>query len=187
MAAVADKMFVQEMEPSSLAAPAREAVSAASDAVAAGVSIPWVGIGLVFVVFPILVLAVGEVMKAPNGPAEPEAPAGRSTSGGQAASSSGSAPAERSMPEILSSGLANLKQDPTGWLFGKPSALYSNLPVAPSSASFSATSPMTAAPQGFKGAKELAREAARAQPAQGFDGVVTPAPAKAPTEEAPRS
>ena len=120
MAAVADKMFVQEMEPSSLAAPTHEAVSAASDAVAAGV-IPWVGIGLVFVVFPILVLVVSEVTS--NGPVEPEAPAGRSTSGGQAASSSGSAPAERSMPEILSSGLANLKQEPTGWLFGKPTPL----------------------------------------------------------------
>ena len=93
----------------------------------------------------------------------------------------------RSAADIFSKGLENLLNDPTGWLFGKPSALYSNLPVAPSSASFSATSPMTAAPQGFKGAKELAREAARAQPAQGFDGVVTPAPAKAPTEEAPRS
>ena len=93
-----------------------------------------------------------------------------------------SAPAERSMPEILSSGLANLKQDPTGWLFGEPSALYSNLPVAYSSSS--AASPMSSA-QGFgarKGAKELARE----QAAQfgDMDGVVTPTPVKAPT--APR-
>ena len=74
-AALADQMFVREMDPSPLAAPAREAVSAASDAVAAGVSIPWVGIGVVFVVFPILVVVVSELTKAPITPAEPEAPA----------------------------------------------------------------------------------------------------------------
>ena len=87
----------------------------------------------------------------------------------------------RSAADIFSKGLENLLNDPTGWLFGEPSALYSNLPVAYSSSS--AASPMSSA-QGFgarKGAKELARE----QAALGdMDGVVTPTPVKAPT--APR-
>ena len=88
----------------------------------------------------------------------------------------------RSAADIFSKGLENLLNDPTGWLFGEPSALYSNLPVAYSSSS--AASPMSSA-QGFgarKGAKELARE----QAAQfgDMDGVVTPTPVKAPT--APR-
>ena len=88
----------------------------------------------------------------------------------------------RSAADIFSKGLENLLNDPTGWLFGEPSALYSNLPVAYSSSS--AASPMSSA-QGFgarKGAKELARE----QAAQfgDTDGVVTPTPVKAPT--APR-
>ena len=86
----------------------------------------------------------------------------------------------RSAADIFSKGL-NLLNDPTGWLFGEPSALYSTSRRVPSS---SVASPMSSA-QGFgarKGAKELARE----QAAQfgDMDGVVTPTPVKAPT--APR-
>ena len=35
---------------------------------------------------------------------------------------------QRDAKEIFFGGLENLKQKPTGWLFGEPSALYSNLP-----------------------------------------------------------
>eukprot|EP00316_Scyphosphaera_apsteinii_P002158 CAMPEP_0119315468 /NCGR_PEP_ID=MMETSP1333-20130426/36027_1 /TAXON_ID=418940 /ORGANISM="Scyphosphaera apsteinii, Strain RCC1455" /LENGTH=286 /DNA_ID=CAMNT_0007320839 /DNA_START=117 /DNA_END=977 /DNA_ORIENTATION=+ len=35
----------------------------------------------------------------------------------------------RSAPDILFTGLTNLEKEPLGWLFGTPSALYSNLPA----------------------------------------------------------
>merc|ERR1719354_1411868 len=38
--------------------------------------------------------------------------------------------AGRSAPEILKGGLANLSENPFGWLFGKPSPLYSTEPSA---------------------------------------------------------
>merc|ERR1719261_865728 len=40
------------------------------------------------------------------------------------------ASAGRSAPEILKGGLANLSENPFGWLFGKPSPLYSTEPSA---------------------------------------------------------
>ena len=38
-------------------------------------------------------------------------------------------PGDRSAPDIVFTGLTNLLQDPTGWFFGGPSPLYSNVPV----------------------------------------------------------
>ena len=40
-------------------------------------------------------------------------------------------PDGRSAPEIVVGGFASLGKDPTGWLFGKPSELYSNAVVEP--------------------------------------------------------
>jgi len=47
-----------------------------------------------------------------------------------------------SAPEILFAAIENLGRDPTGWFFGPPSALYSNLPVAPPPAPSSAVASM---------------------------------------------
>ena len=56
----------------------------------------------------------------------------------------GAASVGRSAPEIFWTAVDNFNADPTGWWFGQPSALYSNLPP-PSSAAVAAASMTTAA------------------------------------------
>lgn len=51
-----------------------------------------------------------------------------------------SAEASRSAPEIFWAGVENLQQDPLGWVFGEPSALYSNAGGAPEGSAASTTS-----------------------------------------------
>lgn len=69
----------------------------------------------------------------------------------------------RSAPEIFFTGVENLGKEPFGWLFGKPSALYSNLPAA---------APAGMAPARGMGAKEMARKgiADRSAVTPGFAG-----------------
>lgn len=62
------------------------------------------------------------------------APAARTDRFAPPASAAGAAAAAgavgRSAPEILFAGVGNLDREPLGWLFGAPSPLYSNVPVA---------------------------------------------------------
>lgn len=51
----------------------------------------------------------------------------------------------RNAIDIFSRGLENLLEDPTGWRFGPPSALYSNLPIAPPPAPRAAPGPAAGA------------------------------------------
>merc|ERR1719393_967843 len=71
-------------------------------------AVPWAAFGLAFTVFPASVIFVSEGLKE------------KATSSDKASDASG-----RNAPDIFLTGLNNLKDEPTGWLFGEPSVLYS--------------------------------------------------------------
>ena len=73
---------------------------------------PWAAFGVAFTVFPAAVIGVSEGLLKEKPPSEKK----------------GKKEFDRSADEIFTTGLENLQADATGWLFGKPSALYSNAP-----------------------------------------------------------
>merc|ERR1719161_3082650 len=94
--------------------PVQQAAAAVQPA--AGADIPWALFGFAFTVFPAAVIIVSEVFMKGNVPA-PSADKGPKAEGEL-----------NNAEEIFMSGMENLGKDPTGWLFGKPSPLYSNEP-----------------------------------------------------------
>jgi hypothetical protein len=151
-----------------------DALPSAADAVAKTSNEPnllAVGAG-VLVGIPVAAFGVAAFVKMINGGDEEPTPfneaSRRALAEMDAARASGDATqggnTGLSADEIFTRGLSNLAEEPFGWLFGKESALYSNLPAA---------SP--GAPR--MGAKELARQQARAAGAAGFAPPAGVAPA----------
>ena len=103
-----------EPEPFYAAAPAPAAAIQPTGAPGAAVDVPWAAFGVAFTVFPASVILLTEAMKSEGGASE----------GGE----------ERSAQDIFMGGVANLKDEPSGWMFGEPSALYSNAEEAPPAA-----------------------------------------------------
>ena len=93
--------------------------------VAAGGGVPWNAFLFAFTVFPAAVIIVSKLMDntlIPKSNAEVAPGSDGPVRGG---------PDGRSAPEIVLGGFASLGKDPTGWLFGKPSELYSNAVAEP--------------------------------------------------------
>lgn len=114
-----------------MAAPAKEAAIAMSASDAA--SIPWVAFLVAFTVFPTAVITVSKLME--QGPTDAAPPPQKPLSSlgtpvTASAVSSSNTVAERGADEIFLSAMMNLNKDPTGWFFGKPSPLYSNMPAS---------------------------------------------------------
>ena len=93
--------------------------------VAAGGGVPWNAFLFAFTGFPAAVIIVSKLMDntlIPKSNAEVAPGSDGPVRGG---------PDGRSAPEIVLGGFASLGKDPTGWLFGKPSELYSNAVAEP--------------------------------------------------------
>ena len=93
--------------------------------VAAGGGVPWNAFIFAFTVFPAAVIIISKLMDntlIPKSNAEVAPGSDGPVRGG---------PDGRSAPEIVLGGFASLGKDPTGWLFGKPSELYSNAVAEP--------------------------------------------------------
>ena len=93
--------------------------------VAAGGGVPWNAFLFAFTVFPAAVIIVSKLMDntlIPKSNAEVAPGSDGPVRGGADG---------RSAPEIVVGGFASLGKDPTGWLFGTPSELYSNALAEP--------------------------------------------------------
>lgn len=88
-------------------------------------------------------------------------------------------PGDRSAPDIFFGGLNNLAKDPTGWIFGEPSALYSNVPIeraAPAGGRSAAAAAAAAAVPDYAGLQSLAPPPAGAVPPPPYPPPPTGAP-----------
>ena len=93
--------------------------------VAAGGGVPWNAFIFAFTVFPAAVIIISKLMDNTLNPTS-NAVVAPGSDGPERGGPDG-----RSAPEIVVGGFASLGKDPTGWLFGKPSELYSNAVAEP--------------------------------------------------------